>query len=53
MPLLLTLKNTGSEDSFKVYQITNRFKQARINKAIVKDAFILNFLTQLWKEFHE
>ena len=46
-------KNTGNEDSFKVYQITNRFKQARINKAIVKDAFVLNFLTQLWKEFHE
>jgi hypothetical protein len=46
-------KNTGSEDSFKVYQITNRFKQARVNKAIVKDAFVLNFLTQLWKEFHE
>lgn len=46
-------KNTLNEDSFKVYQITNRFKQARINKTIAKESFILNFLTQLWKEFHE
>lgn len=47
-----TFKETNNEDSFKVYQITNQFKQARLNKAISKETFVLNFLTQLWEAFH-
>lgn len=48
-------KTTGNEDSFKVYQIVNTFKQHRIRlyREVAKEAFMLNFLTQLWKEFHE
>ncbi|MBO5423993.1 MAG: AAA family ATPase [Lachnospiraceae bacterium] len=46
-------KNTNNEDAFKTYCLTNQFKQARINKSIAKEAFMLNFLTQLWKELHQ
>ena len=42
-------KRTSNETSFKVYIITNQFKQARINKSIIKDNFLANFFTQLWE----
>lgn len=42
-------KKTSSETSFKVYLITNQFKQARINKTIIKSNFLANFFTQLWE----
>ena len=42
-------KKTSNETSFKVYIITNQFKQARINKSIIKDNFLANFFTQLWE----
>lgn len=42
-------KKTSSETSFKVYLITNQFRQARINKTIIKSNFLANFFTQLWE----
>lgn len=43
-------KETNQELSFKIYLITNQFKQKLLNKTVAKENFMLNFLTQLWKE---
>lgn len=41
---------TNSEQSFKVYTVTNSYKQKLITKTIAKEPFILSFFTNLWKE---
>ena len=46
-------KETNNKNSFKIYTIINKFKQARINKPIIKENFLINFLTQVWKETHK
>lgn len=44
-------RSTSQELSFKIYLLVNQFKQKKLNKfTLNKEAFVLNFLTQLWKE---
>lgn len=42
-------KKTNSNQSLKIYLFTIKFKEQELNKIIVKENFILNFLTQLWE----
>ncbi len=43
---------TNSDDAFKIYNLTNYFKQAKLNKNIVKENYMINFITQLWEAIH-
>lgn len=43
-------KSNASEANFKIYQITNQYKQAVTAKTPSKFAFLINYLTVLWKE---
>lgn len=42
-------KATNDETSFNIYLLTNRFRRSRINKNIIKDNFLTNYLTQLYE----
>ena len=42
-------KTTKNEFCFKVYQETVQQKQRILNKSVAKDAFMLTFLTSLWR----
>jgi replication-associated recombination protein RarA len=44
--------NTNSTHALTIYQIVNNFKQAKLNKNIVKENYVLNLLTQLWEAVH-
>ena len=41
---------TNSEQSFKIYKVVNEYKQRLIIKTIAKEPFMINMLTNLWKE---
>ena len=43
---------TNSDQAFKIYKLTNYFKQAKLNKNIVKENYMINFITQLWEAIH-
>lgn len=43
---------TKSINSFKIYCFTAKFIQKLVIKTIAKEAFILNFLSKLYKEIH-
>lgn len=43
-------RKTYNETSLKIYLKTNAFKQQLFNKAVAKEQFIINLLTELWKE---
>lgn len=45
-------KANNTKLSWIIYNITNKAKQIMIDKIIVKENFMLNFLTKLWKETH-
>lgn len=45
-------KDLNDEISFKIYLLTNKFKQSRINKAIAKENFLLNYLSQVYEAVH-
>ena len=44
-----TYKEEKTDLSYKVYYTTNRAKASMINKSLVKENFMISFLTQLWK----
>lgn len=41
--------DTNDQASLKVYNFTNNFKQKMVNKVIVKENFMINYLTTLWE----
>ena len=43
---------TNSDIAFKIYSLTTYFKQAKLNKNIVKENYMINFITQLWEAVH-
>lgn len=43
-------KATNSSVAYKIYLFTTTFYQQQINKIIVKESFMINFLIQLWQE---
>lgn len=43
-------KKEDCEAAFKVYEVVTKFKQEKMNKNIVKESFILNFLNSLYLE---
>ena len=45
-------KSNASEDNFKIYKITNQYKQMVSSKTPSKFAFLINYLTVLWKGVH-
>ena len=38
-----------NEDAFKVYKLTNEYKQQMFSRPINKETYILNFLTNIWE----
>lgn len=45
-------RDNNNELSFIIYTFTNKFKQDLIGKNLVKETFMLNYLTQLWALTH-
>ena len=39
----------GDRNSFRIFSITNQFKQHMNKKALIKETLILNYLTALWE----
>ena len=46
-------KNTGTEQSFIIYKITNQFKQYATRSNLIKETLMLNYLTTLWEAIHD
>lgn len=42
----------GDNSCFKIFSITNKFKQYFNKKALIKETLILNYLTELWETTH-
>ncbi len=42
-------KNTGADQSFIVFRITNQFKQYATQTRLIKEILMINYLTTLWE----
>lgn len=43
---------TNNQNAFKILHVLNEFRILRLNKNLIKENFMLNFLTQIYKELH-
>ena len=46
-------KKMSTERDFKIFMITNQFKQYNTKANLLKEALILNYLTTLWEVLHD
>ena len=46
-------KNTGNQQSFIIFKITNQFKQLTKKQNLIKETLMLNYLTTLWEAVHD
>ena len=43
---------TYSSIAYHIYKITNKYNKDKLNKTVAKEAYVLNYLTALWKGTH-